>query len=495
MKLNDLLQPWCGEVIPDFDITGLQNDSRKIQPGDLFLAYPGLAADGRLYCQQAIDAGAVAVAYESSSLPDSFECQASVFYVPIPQLAIKLAAIASRFYDNPTNALSITGVTGTNGKTTIAYQLAQAYDLLGFKSAYIGTIGQGEVHALKPLSNTTPDALCLQSLLAQYKQADIKKVSMEVSSHALCQQRVDGIAFKQAIFSNLSHDHLDYHHTMQAYAQAKATLFSIPSLECVVVNHDDAYAGLMMQNVPTGCKKLTYGLQDGAHVRALDWTMSMTGTTFRVASPWGEHTVCVKTLGQFNLYNSLAVFSSLLADGFPINDVIDVMSKLVASPGRLELVAQNPCVIVDYAHTPDALQNVLSTLRQLNPRKLWLVFGCGGDRDKTKRPIMGKIASQLADVVVLTSDNPRTEDALLILKDIRAGMASTIAADVIQIEDRKEAIHHALRLADKHDIILIAGKGHEDYQQIGHQRVAFSDQTVVREHLAIIAGIKPSRDR
>lgn len=483
MKLADLLQLELDDT-QDCDVLGLANDSRKVQPGDLFLAYKGAVADGRLYCQQALDNGAVAVAYEPNDLPASFIFLPQIIYIPMPKLAHKLAAIASRFYHHPTHALSVIGVTGTNGKTTIAYQLAQAFHLLGIKSAYIGTIGQGEVSSLAPLSNTTPDALQLQSLFANYQQSHIKQVCMEVSSHALDQQRVDCIDFKQAIYTNLSHDHLDYHHTMQAYAQAKALLFQVSSLEWAIVNHDDAYASLMLANLPETCKKLTYGLQEGADVRALKWKMDMTGTRFDVACPWGIHTVQVQTLGVFNLYNSLAVFSSLLAENIPVPDVIAVMTELVASPGRLEIVRQEPCVIVDYAHTPDALENVLSTLTELKQGKLWVVFGCGGDRDRTKRPMMGEIAGQLADCVVLTSDNPRSEDPMLILDDIAAGLESS-AAKVVRIADRKEAIHHALSFAGKQDIILIAGKGHEDYQIIGSKRLNFSDQAVVREYTVI----------
>lgn len=486
MKLNHLLQLWCDDTVPAIDITGLHNDSRSIQPNHLFLAYPGAVADGRLYCQQAIDNGAVAIAYESTNLPCAFKLSNSVVFIPIEQLADKLSAIACRFYDNPTKQLSITGVTGTNGKTTIAYQLAQAYHLLGLKSAYIGTIGQGDVHALKPLSNTTPDGLCLHHLFAEYKQAQVKQVCMEVSSHALCQQRVAFIHFKQAIFTNLSHDHLDYHHTMQAYAQAKALLFATPSLKWAIVNYDDAYASLMTQHIPARCEKLTYGLDSNADVYAFNWIMDKTGTTFDVVSAWGQHTVHVKTLGMFNLYNSLAIFSSLLADGFKVEDVIEVMSQLQACVGRMELVAQEPSVIVDYAHTPDALQKVLLTLRQLQPERLWVVFGCGGDRDKTKRPIMGNIASQLADVVILTSDNPRSEDPFSILHDIACGIESN-ATHLIQIEDRQQAIEYALKNATKQDIILIAGKGHEDYQQIGHQRFEFSDQKMVRKIRLLVA--------
>lgn len=482
MKLNNVLR-LCGAItVPDCDILGIHNDSRQIKPGYLFIAYPGAVVDGRLYCQQAIDAGAVAVAYDPDNLPESFCYSNHVVYVPVPQLAYKLAAIASCFFGDPTRALSIAGVTGTNGKTTIAYQLAQAYNELGSPAAYIGTLGQGDVHDLQPVGNTTPDALCLQQLFHQYLQQGIKHVCMEVSSHALAQQRVANIDFTLAIYTNLTHDHLDYHETMQAYAQAKALLFTMPTLTLAIINHDDAYGSLMGVNVPSSCQKLTYGLEDGADVRALNIQVTMTGSTFDVASPWGLHSVYVKALGTFNIYNSLAVFSSLLAQGYDACDVVNVMGKLNASPGRMELVGKEPCVIVDYAHTPDALDNVLSTLTQLKSGRLWVVFGCGGDRDRTKRPMMGNIASQYADVVIITSDNPRTEDPMSIIEAVAGGI--TGSTDVIKILDRKQAIHHALQMADKQDIILIAGKGHEAYQQIGNTRFDFSDQDVVREYVA-----------
>lgn len=478
MKLADLLTPWCKAIIPDCDISGLQNDSRQVNPGDLFFAYPGAAFDGRLYCQQAIFSGAVAVVYEPSHLPESFVFSTQAIYVPIPQLATKLAAIASRYYDYPTRALSVTGVTGTNGKTTIAYQLAQAWRALGSKAAYIGTLGQGDVSALQPVGNTTPDALCLQRLFHEYRQRGVKQVCMEVSSHALTQQRVASIDFTHAIYTNLSHEHLDYHQTLQAYAQAKAALFTVPTLQCAVINHDDAYSDLMCSQLPAMCKKMTYGLKEGADVRAQNVQITMTGSVFDVTSPWGLHSVRVKSLGAFNIYNSLAVFTSLMMHDYLAADVVNVMAHLDASPGRMELVIQEPCVIVDYAHTPDALENVLSTLTQLKQGRLWVVFGCGGDRDRTKRPMMGQIASQYADNVIITSDNPRSEDPVQIMEEIAAGLFTS--KPVIKIIDREQAIHHALRLAEKQDIILIAGKGHESYQQIGHERLVFSDQDVVR---------------
>ena len=481
MKLAELLHPWAGTVIPDCTILGLHNDSRQIKPGYLFFAYPGAVADGRLFMQQACLAGAAAIVYEPVNFPMSFVPPTDVPCIPVPNLGKKLGAIASRFYDNPTQALSITGVTGTNGKTTIAYQLAQAYALLGRRAAYVGTIGQGQVQALQPLANTTPDALCLQQLFHEYQHSGIQRVCMEVSSHALSQQRVDHIEFTEAIYTNLSHEHLDYHHTMQAYAEAKAALFAWRSLKYAIINHDDAYGQLMGEKIPGACQKLTYGLQEGCDVRAVNWQITMSGSQLEVVSPWGKHDVWVNLLGTFNIYNSLAVFASLLANGVGVTDTIQVMGQLQAAPGRMEVVAQAPCVIVDYAHTPDALENVLSTLGQLKKGRLGVVFGCGGDRDKTKRPMMGRIASQYADFVIVTSDNPRSEDPALIVEEVAEGLLPT--AQVEKIVDRKLAIQHALNWVGDKDILLIAGKGHEAYQQIGQKRFFFSDQEVVRELL------------
>ena len=481
MKLSDLLRPWVSTTFADCEISGLSNDSRKVTPGALFIAYPGAAADGRLYAQQARLAGAAAIVYEPENMQSLPAFPNDIPCVPVSQLGQKLAAIASHFYLHPTRALSVTGVTGTNGKTTIAYQLAQAYDLLGQRAAYIGTLGQGDVHALQPSLNTTPDALCLQQSLYDYQQNGTKQVCMEVSSHSLSQHRVDQIDFTTAIFTNLTHDHLDYHHTMQAYADAKAALFAMPTLKCAIINHDDAYAQQMSERLTPGCKKITYGLQDGCDVRAVNWQISMTGSQLDVVSPWGRHEVHVNVLGAFNIYNSLAVFTSLLANGTAPADAVHVMKKLQAAPGRMEVVAQKPCVIVDYAHTPDALENALTTLQQLKKGRLGVVFGCGGDRDKTKRPMMGKIASQHADFVIITSDNPRTEEPSVIVEEVAAGLVSNVEA--VTILDRQEAIKHALEMADDQDIILIAGKGHEAYQQIGKERFAFSDQDVVRELL------------
>lgn len=478
MKLTQLLKSWIKQDVVDGTITGIQNDSRKVRPGDLFVAYLGAAADGRLFIDKAVALGAAAIAYDPENFPMDYALPISVPCIAVPELATNLAYIAKEFYGHPGDVVTITGITGTNGKTTIAYQLAQAHHLLGQDAAYIGTIGQGNVNELQLLDNTTPDSLHLQKLLHQYKIQGLKQVCMEVSSHALAQHRVDAIEFKQAIFTNLTLDHLDYHHTMEHYAAAKAILFARESLEWAIINQDDEYQQIMAAAVKPEVKKLTYGMHQECDVKVVHWHMDISGTEIEVRSPWGTHHLRIKALGAFNIYNSLAVFSSLLASGYAPEKVVAVMSQLKAAPGRLEIVANTPYVLVDYAHTPDALENALVTLGQLKKGRLWVVFGCGGDRDKTKRPIMGRIASQHADRIVITSDNPRTEDPQTIVDEIAHGVA--FSSHVMQLVNREEAIEYALKEANEDDIILIAGKGHEAYQQIGTVKHAFSDQEVVK---------------
>lgn len=480
MKISELLKPWTEVITSDCDIVGLHNDSRQIHPGYLFFAYPGALTDGRLYIRQAIAAGASAIIYEPENWPENCAfADNDIIMVPLPGLAQNLAAIASRFYDEPTKKIGVTGVTGTNGKTTIAWQLAQAHELLSTKAAYIGTLGHGRVTGLASQANTTPDALCLQHLFYDYQKEGVKQVCMEVSSHALAMQRVDNIDFQQAIFTNLTLDHLDFHQTMDAYAAAKSLLFTRASLQWAIVNFDDSYAQYMIAAVSKPCKLITYGISEGSDVRALKWDVTMQGTVIDVESPWGRHQLTIKALGFFNIYNALAVFTSLLAHGYGAENVLAVMPLLHGAPGRMEVVTQQPCTIVDYAHTPDALENVLLTLNKVKKGRILLVFGCGGDRDKTKRPIMGSIASRHADVAIITSDNPRTEEPLQIMNDIKQGLLAT-DTDIHMIADRKEAIEKAVSLARQDDIILVAGKGHEAYQEIGRERFSFSDQAVIK---------------
>ena len=471
-------------ILPNIEIKHLQNDSRKVCAGDVFLAYPGAASDGREFTQQAVDAGAAAILYE----PDKIKRQPkyAIPCVAYPNLAASLGNLARKFYGEPTRELCVIGVTGTNGKTTIAYQLAQAHELLNTPSAYMGTIGEGRVDALKPLLNTTPDALQVQQLFYDYAKAQVKTVCMEVSSHALCLGRVEGVEFTQAIYTNLSHEHLDYHQTFEAYAAAKAKLFALPELKLAIINQDDEHAALMQAEAPSGCKILTYGLDNACDVRGRNIRLDMRGSVLDVESPFGNFKLRLNALGRFNIYNGLAVLTSLLAYGYTLSDVLAIMPRLLPSPGRMEQVADSPIVLVDYAHTPDALENALSTLAELKQARLFVVFGCGGDRDKSKRAPMGRIASEYADYVILTSDNPRTENPEAILDDIQAGLLA--GPQVLSITNRKQAIFRALELADSDDMILIAGKGHEAYQEIGHERFPFSDQAVVQEGLDNLEG-------
>lgn len=486
MKLSFLLKPWLNIALSDVDIHNVCNDSRMVQSNDLFLAYPGSATDGRNYIEHARQAGAVVIVYDPIHFPESVRLPDDICCVAFPHLSHFLAPIACRFYQDPSQSLTVTGVTGTNGKTTVAYQLTQAHRLLGQQSRYIGTLGQGAIDALVPLVNTTPDALCLQKLCREYVSKNVQQVCMEVSSHALCERRVDEIHFNQAIFTNLTQDHLDYHQNMQAYAEAKSRLFAYPSLQTMIINQDDPYASLMIKKKKTSCRTLTYGMHHASDVRVTQCEFDLLGSTADVISPWGTHRLLLKGVGQFNIYNGLAVFTSLMAHGYAIDDVVQVMHQVEPSPGRLELVAKKPCVLVDYAHTPDALENVLKTLSQLKHQarvsgRLWVVFGCGGDRDRTKRPMMGKIAEQWADQVILTSDNPRSENPEAILSDIVTGLSKP--ERVYTIVDRKDAIERALSMADECDIVLVAGKGHESYQQIGQKKFPFSDQEVIRDYL------------
>lgn len=477
MTLNELLDLKEAEV-RFIDVASICNDSRAIEPGALFLAYPGSGSDGRNFIPQAIAAGAKAVVYDPKDFTISNE-SLKVPCIPFSDLSKNLSQIARKFYGDSASKLSITGVTGTNGKTTIAYQLAEAYNVLHQKSAYIGTLGEGAFDTLRPLSNTTPDALCLHRLFGQYVSEKMTNVCMEVSSHALSQGRVDGIEFEQAIFTNLTHDHLDYHGTMDSYAKAKAKLFKGDHLQVAILNGDDEYAPQMVSNLSSKTRLLTYGMNKACDVYATECKINKQGSKMTVSSPWGQYCIEVNSLGLFNLYNTLAIFTSLMCKGFSATQVIAVLKSLKPSSGRMEIISSTPTVIVDYAHTPDALKNALKTLRPLCDGRLIVVFGCGGDRDHAKRPLMGKEASKCADEIIVTSDNPRSEDPNQIIADVCKGIPSE-GISLLTITDREQAIQQAVQSATPDDIILIAGKGHESYQEVGGKRRYFSDQVFVR---------------
>ncbi len=482
MNLHKLISPWGEVSSSDLKILNLENDSRNVSKGTLFFAYPGAITDGRNYIDSAIENGASAVLYEPKDFIIRKNYQVPV--IAVNNLKDKLAEIAAYYYLYPSKSMRVIGVTGTNGKTTIAYQLAKAYDLLGSKAAYIGTIGQGVVGSLQPLLNTTPDGICLQKLFSEYKKSQVKQVCMEVSSHSLVEGRANDINFQQAIYTNLSHEHLDFHHTMQDYAAAKSKLFSVPSLQSSIINIDDAYAEVMLSVCAKNCVKTTYAIHKNADFRAFDCKYTLSGSEFKIKSKYSEISLLINGVGEFNVYNSLAIFASLMFYDYPIKEVIDVMQRLTSVSGRMELVAQKPYVFVDYSHTPDALENALLSLITLrnssnNSGKTWVIFGCGGDRDIAKRPLMGQIASKYADEVIITSDNPRTEDPDKIINDICKGLSTN--KNIKKIANRKEAILFAITNASAKDTILIAGKGHEEYQIIGYDKLDFSDKKVVQD--------------
>lgn len=452
-------------------IEKLSNDSRRVAPGVTFTAYPGATTDGRNYIAQAIEGGASAVLWE----PRGFQWQADwcVKNMPIENIAQRLAELADAVYGHPSQRLWVIGVTGTNGKTSCSFWLAQALNALGTRTALLGTLGNGFLGKLSASSNTTPDAIVLQESLASYVSAGARAVAMEVSSHGLAQRRVDAIAFDFAVFTNLTRDHLDYHATMEDYAAAKARLFDMPELEYAIVNSDDAFGAELARRLaerPLEC--ITYGIESG-DVRAQDIRLGADGVSFKVASHWGSFEVWAPVVGRFNIYNLLAVTAVLLAGKTEPAAVTAALAKLTPVPGRMQRVNadKGPSVIIDYAHTPDALEKALQSLREIKRGRLVCVFGCGGNRDRGKRPQMGAIAARLADFSIVTNDNPRDEAPADIIEAITAAMPS----DYTVIEDRAEAIHYAIAQSSEDDLVLIAGKGHETYQEIAGRRVPFSD--------------------
>ncbi len=465
----------------DMKFSSVTADSRKVQAGSLFLAYPGAHSDGRNYIAQAIQAGAAAVAWESRDFVWNPEWQ--VVNVSVSGLKNQAGEIAAEYYGHPSQKLDTVGVTGTNGKTSVSQWIAQALTALGQKTAVIGTIGSGFVGgnafagAQAGTGNTTPDAILLQGLLADFAGQGAKAVAMEVSSHGLHQGRVKGVAFDVAVLTNLSRDHLDYHQTMEEYAAAKELLFSWPGLGISVINADDAFG----QSVATKLKAqekpvLTYGMEQG-DVRATNLQLHQQGLSMQVSTPQGDVAVNAPVLGRFNAYNVLAVLATLLALKVSLQDAVAAIAKIKPVTGRMQQFGggDKPLVVVDYAHTPDALEKTLTTLREQAAGKLICVFGCGGDRDAGKRPLMGAVAARLADSVIVTSDNPRGENPASII----AQVASSIDKPYQQEADRAAAIKLAVNYAHSGDIVLVAGKGHEDYQEIAGVKTPFSDAAEV----------------
>jgi UDP-N-acetylmuramyl-tripeptide synthetase len=472
--------------------TAITTDSRKVVSGALFLAYPGTHSDGRHYIAQAIAAGAAAVVWDSNDFAWPADWQ--VPNIGVVGLKEQVAEIAAEYYGHPTQKITMLGVTGTNGKTSVSQWLAQALTNLGQKTAVIGTIGNGFVDSQIAASNTTPDAVLLQQMLAGFVTQNAKAVAMEVSSHGLHQGRVNAVKFDVAVLTNLSRDHLDYHQTMEEYAAAKAQLFSWPSLRAAVVNADDAFGLSLLEKLQAQAKPvLTYGLHAG-DVRGADLQLLQHGLRMQVSTPQGDAILFAPVLGRFNAYNVLAVLSTLLALEISLTDAVAALANIKPVAGRMQQFGgdDKPLVVVDYAHTPDALDKVLATLREQvqGENQLICVFGCGGDRDAGKRPLMGEVAAKLADRVIVTSDNPRSEDPAQIIAQIEVGMHKPHLTEL----DRAAAIQRAISEARAGDIVLLAGKGHEDYQEIQGLRTPFSDAAVAMAALnakPVVSGVRP----
>lgn len=465
-------------------VRALALDSRNVRPGDLFLAVPGLRSDGRHHIADAIARGAVAVAYELEGAPEHLDIAAPVVALPIKDLCAQLSAIAGRFHGDPSRSLRLIGVTGTNGKTSVSQLLAQALDLLGERCGLIGTLGCGFYGALTRSLYTTPDALGVQEALANLKQAEAEAVAMEVSSHGLEQGRVSALDFDMAVFTNLSRDHLDYHGTMEAYGEAKARLFNMPSVKYRVINLDDPF-GRHLAAQDQASQLITYSLNDPTAVLYCPSAQfNDQGIQARLVTAQGESSLRSPLLGRFNLSNLMAVVGALLGMSYPLDEILAVLPRLNPPPGRMQRLGGKgqPLVIIDYAHTPDALEQVLTALRpHASQGQLRCLFGCGGDRDRGKRPLMAAAAERLADVVVVTDDNPRSEDPAQIQADIRSGF---MAPDSIEcLLGRAEAIAHTIALSQAKDVVLLAGKGHEDYQEIQGVRYPFSDYEEARHAL------------
>jgi len=461
-------------------------DSRQVQPGDAFAALPGTRVDGRNFIADALAQGAGAVLWEPQGF--SWNREWNTPHLPVENLRTKLGDIADFIFGSPSQALWVVGVTGTNGKTSCTHWIAQCLDRCGRRAAIAGTLGNGLVGALEAAMQTTPDAPQVHEMLARYKAAGARSIAMEVSSHGLDQGRVNGVAFDVALFTNLSRDHLDYHGTMAAYGAAKAKLFSWPGLHVRVINADDAFGQSLADAARArGQKVLTYGLAN-ADVAATGIANVSRGIALSVATPWGRGDLKTGLVGAFNASNLLGCLAVLLASDVALADALAALATMEPPPGRMQRLGggNEPLVVIDYAHSPDALEKVLIALKPavMEGGALVCVFGCGGDRDAGKRPEMGRVASTLADRVIVTSDNPRSEDPAAIASAIVHGIRDTGNRRWVVDLDRRTAINAGIAGASAGDVVLIAGKGHEDYQEVNGVRSHFSDIEVAAAALA-----------
>ena len=465
-------------------ITGIALDSRKVQPGDLFCAYQGYKEDGAKYIEAAIQNGAVAVICDDNKLERN--CLVPLFF--LANLHNIVGELAAKFYHYPAHKMTIVGVTGTNGKTSITQFIARALARFNKKCGVIGTLGIGFPDHLVATGLTTPDAITIQKTLADLLQNGAEAVAVEASSHSLAQNRLEAVNPQIAVFTNLTRDHLDYHTTMKNYFSAKLKLFQMLSVKFALINVDDEYASQLIQALPEHVQAFGYSIEgkslDIPMLTATKISILSHGFTAEIKTPWGEGSFRSSLLGRFNIANLLAVLGVLCLMDINFKDALQSLEQLTTVPGRMvtiKISEETPLVVVDYSHTPDALEKALSVLHEHCSGKIWCVFGCGGDRDRGKRPIMGQIAERCSDHFIITNDNPRTEDPKQIVADILSGLAAPEKA-VIEY-DRGKAIRLAIHAADANDVVLIAGKGHENYQILGGETIHFDDVEEARAAL------------
>jgi UDP-N-acetylmuramoyl-L-alanyl-D-glutamate--2,6-diaminopimelate ligase len=495
MNLRDLLHGVTAEPVAAVPVAGIACHSKQVRPGDLFVAIAGTAMDGHAFVDEAVARGAAAIV--AQHLPDRLRSVAGWSARPsdrttrpcpcvvVPDTRQALVKIATRFYGHPSRKLRLIGVTGTNGKTTITYLLKTILEATNARAGMLGTIVYQIGERRVPSTNTTPGPLELQRYFAQMVGEGLQWCAMEVSSHALAQGRIDGLEFEVAVFSNLGSDHLDYHKTRDAYAEAKRRLFDFVRPDGhAVINADDEYGRVLAQTIPNR-SVITYAMERQAGVSARQVRCTWQGIEVTLETPWGEVPLATPLLGRHNVWNIAAAATTLLSLGVPASAIREGLSGLEGVPGRLERIPNDADVnvLIDYAHTADAMRLVLLSLRELTRGRLIVVFGCGGDRDQTKRPVMGKMASLLADHVILTSDNPRGEDPAEIIRQIQSGFPPGFTQFEV-VPDREQAILSALHAARREDTVLIAGKGHEAYQILDHVSIPFSDRDVVERWLS-----------
>jgi len=477
----------------DRTVTGLCLDSRRARAGELFLACGGRRAHGLAHLNQALAKGVAAVLWEpvepfQELPPDLAAALGGCPAFAVPELHLHVGVLADRFYGAPSRGLHVVGITGTDGKTSCSQFLAASLDRPGARCGVLGTLGYGLYGELAPASHTTPDAIRVHGLLARMRDQGARWAVMEVSSHALDQARVGGVHFDTAVLTNLGRDHLDYHGDEDAYAAAKRRLFQSTDLRHAVINLDDAFGRSLLPRLSSGVQAIGYTLTAGPAdvpvVRGRGLRLDDAGLSLTIDSPWGSAQVRTALLGRFNASNVLAVTAALVLSGMPFDEACARIAELRTVPGRMERFGGAngwPLVVVDYAHTPQALTHVLQALRAHTRGRLWCVFGCGGDRDRGKRPLMGAIAAREADQVVITDDNPRGEDPDVIVAEILGGIADRSGVEVRR--ERADAIAYALEQAGDNDLVLVAGKGHEDYQEIAGRRLPFSDREQVQNRL------------